>query len=142
MNDQAADVSVSNDLEALAGGAAGTPADIPAKPQADPTPSVNTVFSTAPLLMDIKLPIRVRMGRTHLNLRAITQLGSGSVVELDCSVNDPVEIVVNDRVIAEGEVVVVAGNYGVRITRIAGASELGQSSTAESQLRSLSDRLK
>jgi flagellar motor switch protein FliN/FliY len=142
MNEQTTDVSVSNDLEALAGGAAATPADVPASPQAGPASAPTNVFSTAPLLMDIKLPIRVRMGRTHLNLRAITQLGSGSVVELDCSVNDPVEIVVNDRVIAEGEVVVVAGNYGVRITRIAGANELGQPSTAESQLRSLSDRLK
>jgi len=96
----------------------------------------------APLLMDIKLPIRVRMGRTQLSLRAITQLGSGSVVELDCSVNDPVQIVVNDRVIAEGEIVVVGGNYGVRITRIAGGGEAETRSGAEQELRQLSERLK
>lgn len=103
----------------------------------------SAIFATAPLLMDIKLPIRVRMGRTQLSLRAITQLGSGSVVELDCSVNDPVEIVVNDRVIAEGEVVVVSGNYGVRITRIAGANDLGPGVTdSERQLRRLSEQLR
>lgn len=73
----------------------------------------------APLLMGVKLPIRVLLGRTQLCLREITQLGNGAVVELDCSPDDPVEIIVNDRVIAQGEVVVVSGNYGVRITKIA-----------------------
>ena len=67
--------------------------------------------------------------------------GLGSVVELDCSVNDPVEIVVNGRVIAEGEIVVVGGNYGVRITRIAGS---GAETTlgAEQQLRQFSENLR
>src|SRR5579863_3144199 len=95
-------------------------------------------FLAAALLMDIKLPIRVRLGRTQLSLRAITQLGSGSVVELDCSVNDPVEIVVKDRVIAEGEVVVVEGNYGVRFTRIAGGVVQEEGRTSD-QLRKRSD---
>src|SRR5579859_4230398 len=70
--------------------------------------------SAAPLLMGVKLPIRVLLGRTQLCLRDIAELGSGAVVELDCSPDDPVEIIVNDRVIAHGEVVVVSGNYGVR----------------------------
>jgi len=99
-------------------------------------------FLAAALLMDIKLPIRVRMGRTQLSLRAITQLGSGSVVELDCSVNDPVEIVVNDRVIALGEVVVVAGNYGVRITKIPSRQEDPQAESGASDLFSLSQKLR
>ena len=73
----------------------------------------------APLLMGVKLPIRILLGRTQLSLRDIAQLGNGAVVELDCSPDDPVEIIVNDRVIAHGEVVVVSGNYGVRITKIA-----------------------
>ncbi len=73
--------------------------------------------------MGVKLPIRVLMGRTQMCLRDITLLGSGSVVELECSPDDPVEIVVNDRVIAQGEIVVVGGNYGVRITRIATGGE-------------------
>jgi len=96
---------------------------------------------TAPLLMDVKLPIRVLMGRTQLCLRDITQLGSGSVVELDCSPNDAVEIVVNGRSIAHGEIVVVAGNYGVRITQIAGQPEALKDQPADA-LRNLSERLK
>ena len=61
-----------------------------------------------------------RSVRTHTALPPRhRQLGNGAVVELDCSPDDPVEIIVNDRVIAHGEVVVVSGNYGVRITKIA-----------------------
>lgn len=95
----------------------------------------------APLLMGVKLGIRVLMGRTHLALRDVVRLGNGSVVELDCSPDDPVSIVVNDRLIAQGEIVVVDGNYGVRITRIAS----GQQPTddkAETDLLGLSERLK
>jgi flagellar motor switch protein FliN/FliY len=91
--------------------------------------------------MSVKLPIRVLMGRTQMSLREITQLGNGSVVELDCSPDDAVALVVNDRVIAQGEVVVVGGNYGVRITRIASGNEGGQPAAGNDLLR-LSERLK
>ncbi|HEX4593410.1 MAG TPA: FliM/FliN family flagellar motor switch protein [Bryobacteraceae bacterium] len=77
------------------------------------------------LLLGVKLPIRVLLGRTQLCLKDVAQLGNGSVVELDCSPSDPVEVIVNDKIIAHGEVVVVGGNYGVRITRIAGATDPG-----------------
>jgi len=97
--------------------------------------------STAPLLMDVKLPIRVLMGRTQLCLRDIAQLGSGSVVELDCSPSDAVEIVVNGRAIAQGEIVVVAGNYGVRVTRIAGQAGIANDQPGD-ELRDLSEKLK
>jgi flagellar motor switch protein FliN/FliY len=91
-----------------------------AAPVTPPSPGTS---QAAPLLMGVKLPIRVLLGRTQLSLRDIAQLGSGAVVELDCSPDDPVEIIVNDRVIAHGEVVVVSGNYGVRITKIGSRSE-------------------
>src|ERR1700732_4710258 len=61
----------------------------------------------APLLLGVKLPIRVLLGRTQLCLKDVAQLGSGSVVELDCCPSDPVEVIVNDKVIAHGEVGVV-----------------------------------
>ena len=97
------------------------PADSVQEP-AQGTPAASqpaaSTSQAAPLLMGVKLPIRVLLGRTELSLRDITQLGSGAVVELDCAPDDPVEIIVNDRVIAHGEVVVVSGNYGVRITKI------------------------
>ena len=96
----------------------------------------------APLLMGVKLPIRVLLGRTELCLRDIAQLGNGAVVELDCSPNDPVEIVVNDRIIALGEVVVVAGNYGVRITKIPSRQEDSQTESDASDLFSLSQKLR
>jgi flagellar motor switch protein FliN/FliY len=94
--------------------------------------------------MGVKLPIRVLLGRTVLSLRDVAQLGSGAVVELDCSPDDPVEIIVNDRVIAHGEVVVVSGNYGVRITKIASHHRDPESETgdAPSDLFSLSQKLR
>src|SRR5271156_3655495 len=65
----------------------------PARPAAAPS-------QAAPLLMGVKLPIRVLLGRTQLSLRDVAQLGSGAVVELDCSPDDPGEVIVNGRVIA------------------------------------------
>jgi flagellar motor switch protein FliN len=105
--------------------------------QSSGSPSV-----AAPLLMGVKLPIRVLLGRTQLALRDITQLGNGAVVELDCSPNDPVQILVNDRVIAHGEVVVVSGNYGVRITKIATREDNSEPSGADSDLLRLSEQLR
>lgn len=99
-------------------------------------------MQAAPLLMGVKLPVRVLLGRTELPLREIAQLGNGAVVELDCSPDDPVEIVVNGRIIAHGEVVVVAGNYGVRITKIASGHSEPETDSPASDLRSLSQNLR
>ena len=101
----------------------------------------SSVSHAAPLLLGVKLPIRVLLGRTQLCLRDVAQLGSGSVVELDCSPNDPVEVIVNDKIIAHGEVVVVGGNYGVRITRIEGVASSGQQ-VGQNELLNLSEGLK
>lgn len=109
----------------------------PIASQPSPGPS-----QAAPLLMGVKLPIRVLLGRTQLCLRDIAQLGSGAVVELDCSPDDPVEIIVNDRVIAHGEVVVVSGNYGVRITKIAVHHQDPQTESESSDLLTLSQKLR
>ena len=73
---------------------------------------------TAGLLMDIKLQVRVLFGRTNLRLREVLKLSSGSIVELDRSPDDIVELVVNNRVIARGQVVVIEGCYGIRVTEI------------------------
>jgi flagellar motor switch protein FliN/FliY len=67
------------------------------------------------VILDIDLPVVVRFGRTDLPLRQLTRLGPGSVIDLGRSADDPVELLVSDRVIARGEVVIVSGNYGVRI---------------------------
>ncbi|HSW39773.1 MAG TPA: flagellar motor switch protein FliN [Acidobacteriota bacterium] len=70
------------------------------------------------LLLDVELPISVLFGRSEMPLKDVLKLGPGSVIELDKSVNDPVTIIVNDKAIAIGEVVMVDGNYGVRIIEV------------------------
>ena len=70
------------------------------------------------LLLDVELPISVSFGHCEMALKDVLKLGSGSVIELDKSVNDPVSIIVNHKPIAKGEVVMVEGNYGVRILEV------------------------
>ncbi len=70
------------------------------------------------LLLDVELPISVSFGHSEMQLKDVLKLGAGSVIELDKSVNDPVTIVVNHKPIAKGEVVMVDGNYGVRILEV------------------------
>jgi flagellar motor switch protein FliN len=66
-------------------------------------------------ILDIELPLIVRFGRTELPLRALTHLGPGSLIDLGRSADDPVDLLVSNRIVARGEVVVVGGNYGVRV---------------------------
>lgn len=75
------------------------------------------------IILDVMLPITVRFGRAELTVQALTGLGPGSVLELDRSPDDPVEILINGRMIARGEVVVVGGNYGVRVTEVTSAGD-------------------
>jgi flagellar motor switch protein FliN/FliY len=70
------------------------------------------------LLLDVELPISVSFGNSEMQWRDVLKLGAGSVIELDKSVNDPVLIIVNQKPIAKGEVVMVDGNYGVRILEV------------------------
>lgn len=69
-------------------------------------------------VLDVDLPLVVRFGVTSLPLRTLSGLGSGSVVDLNRAPEDPVDLLVGDRVIARGEVVVVDGQYGVRVTEL------------------------
>jgi flagellar motor switch protein FliN len=70
------------------------------------------------LLLDVELPISVMFGRSEMMLKDVLKLGAGSVIELDKSVNDPVSIIVNHKPVAKGEIVMVDGNYGVRILEV------------------------
>jgi flagellar motor switch protein FliN/FliY len=78
---------------------------------------------TFELLLDVELPVSVSFGRAALKLQDAIKLITGSLIELDRGLNDPVELLVNNCVIARGEVVVVEGNYGVRITEIVSQKE-------------------
>jgi flagellar motor switch protein FliN len=75
-------------------------------------------YGTFGLLLDVELPVSVSFGKATLPIRDVIKLTTGSVVELDRAVTEPVDLVINNRVIARGEVVVVDGNYGVRIAQI------------------------
>ena len=70
------------------------------------------------LVLDIGLNITVELGRTHMEIKEVLDLGPGSVVVLDKLAGDPVDLIVNDRLFARGEVVVIDENFGIRITDI------------------------
>lgn len=74
--------------------------------------------SNLKLVMDVELNVSLRFGQCQLPLRDVLDLTSGSVIELDRDVDDPVELLLDGRVIARGEAVIVDGNYGLRITEI------------------------
>lgn len=82
---------------------------------------------TIGLLLDVDLPVSISFGKTRLPMKEVLKLTTGSIVELDRDVNDPVEVLVNQRLIARGEVVVVEGNYGVKIQEIASRNQRLQS---------------
>ena len=75
------------------------------------------------LLMDVQLPVSIRFGETEMLLEDIVKLGVGSVIELNSGIDQPVELVVNNRTLARGEIVTVDGFYGIRITEITSAGE-------------------
>jgi flagellar motor switch protein FliN/FliY len=70
------------------------------------------------LVMDVELNVSLRFGQRQMALREVLELGSGSVIELDRMVDDPVELYLDGKLIARGEAVVVDGNYGLRVTEI------------------------
>jgi len=70
------------------------------------------------LVMDVELNVSLRFGQRQLPLHEVLELVSGSVVELDRQVDDPVELLLDGKVIARGEAVIVDGNYGLRVTEI------------------------
>lgn len=75
------------------------------------------------LLLDIDIPISVRMGSAKLFLKDILGLGPGNIVELEQNADDPIELAINDKVIARGEVVIVDGYFGFRIKEIVSKAE-------------------
>ena len=70
------------------------------------------------LLMDINLPVSIELGRTKMSIADILGLGPGSVVELNKLAGEPVDVLVNYKIVAKGEVVVIDENFGVRITQL------------------------
>lgn len=70
------------------------------------------------LIQGVELDVRLRFGSRQMPLREIAAISSGSIIELDKEVEEPAELLLGERVVARGEVVVVDGNYGLRITEV------------------------
>lgn len=74
-------------------------------------------------LLDIPLQVKVEVGRTKMQINELLQLGKGSVVELNKLLGEPFEVLVNEKLVARGEVVVVNDHFGVRLTDIISPNE-------------------
>ena len=95
----------------------------PEKPVAKPATKPEAAAGPLDLLLDVELPVSVSFGRAQLMLKDIIKLTTGSIVELNRALSEPVEVIVNNCVIARGEVVVVEGNYGIRIKQVVSRQE-------------------
>ena len=106
--------------QSSSGSPAGKESDALVDRPRDSTPSANSKMD---LLMDVEMPLSVSFGRAQLPLKEVIKLTTGAIVELNRNVSEPVEVIVNNCVIARGEVVVVEGNYGIRIHQIVSRAE-------------------
>lgn len=108
--------------------------DAPVQPEAKPAPQERPQTAakaaqegffpgSVDLLLDVELPVTVSFGRAQLMLKDVIKLTTGSIVELNRALSEPVEVIVNNCVIARGEVVVVEGNYGIRIKQVISRQE-------------------
>ncbi len=75
------------------------------------------------LLSDVELHVKIELGRTRMLVEDVLRLGGGSVVELDKLAGDPVDVYVNDRLVARGEVLVLNDNFCIRISEIIASRE-------------------
>jgi flagellar motor switch protein FliN len=93
--------------------AAAAPISVPA---ASPGPTLSPGIE---LLLDVELEATLRFGSCEMPLGQLLDLGPGDVVQLDRNVSDPVDLIVGDKIVARGEVVLVNGNFGLRVTEVA-----------------------
>ncbi|MCG8395227.1 flagellar motor switch phosphatase FliY [Bacillus atrophaeus] len=89
----------------------------------DPNEAPQAHLNNLDMLMDIPLSITVELGRTKRSVKEILELSAGSIIELDKLAGEPVDILVNRRIVAKGEVVVIEENFGVRVTDILSQAE-------------------
>jgi flagellar motor switch protein FliN/FliY len=109
--------------EALAGSLETRAATSAATAGGEATSAIDDEASNLELLLDVELEASIRFGQKELLLKDVLNLRPGAVVELARQVNEPAELLVAGRLMARGEVVVVEGNYGLRITEILGPAE-------------------
>jgi flagellar motor switch protein FliN/FliY len=96
-------------------GKAGRPGPVE---EAPPPPKTHEAPLSLDYLLDVPLTISVRVGESRMLIKDLLQLGQGSVVELDKLAGEPMEVLINDQLVARGEVVLVNDKYGIRLTDI------------------------
>ncbi|MDH5430076.1 MAG: flagellar motor switch protein FliN [Nitrospirota bacterium] len=119
-------------MEALAQEAAAKPAgsgETSMQPSSQPSPSVppsaslGSQDSNLDRILDIPLVLSAQLGNTRMLIKDLLQLGPGSIVELDKLAGEPLEVLVNERLVARGEVVMVNEKFGIRLTDVISATE-------------------
>jgi flagellar motor switch protein FliN/FliY len=113
---------LSPEFEDALGGPAGS------EPAAVPVPASTVRMNPSDVLMHVQVPVSVSFGATQIRMKELLSLSAGSVVELDQALQDHVEVRVNNRVIARGEVVAVDGHYGVRVLELVSGESPGRGS--------------
>ena len=113
--------------QAIAESTAAAPAAVPAAAQIFQNfggdPAKGSVMNELDMILDIPVQITVELGRTKLAIKNLLQLAHGSVVELDAMAGEPMDVLVNGTLLAQGEVVVVNEKFGIRLTDIITPSE-------------------
>ena len=120
--DRAWTILVRDEVRAPQAAAAPPPKAEPAKPAAAAAAPQPTAPATSPgieLLLDVELDVALRFGCREMPLGEILDLGPGDVVQLDRHIADPVDLIVGDKIVARGEVVLINGNFGLRVIEVA-----------------------
>ncbi len=127
MTQEEIDALISGGVDEEAGGETDAAQDGSVETQAASFPEMeyggeDTIFSPLDpkleLLYDLQLPVSIELGRTNMLIRDILRLGRGSVIEFDKLVSEPVDVLINGKKVAEGEVVVIDKHFGIRITTL------------------------
>ncbi len=84
-------------------------------------PQTNEDPAVLAMLHELPMPVAIELGRTSMSVQEVLALGRGSVIQLDRLAGEPIDIFVGDRRFAEGEVVIIGEQFGIRITRIVGS---------------------
>jgi flagellar motor switch protein FliN len=85
--------------------------------------TARNVEAASDVVLDVGVTLTLEVGRAQLTIREFLQLAPGSIIELDRPAGDPLDVYVNDRLVAHGEVVMVSEHYGVRFTEPVGSAD-------------------
>lgn len=107
------------ELQAASSPPSPPPQALPLEPLS-PAPAVRADDAGLDLLQDVRVNLRVELGSARMQVQDILRLGAGSVVPLDSLAGDPVNLYVNDRLVARGEILVVNDNFAIRVLELVG----------------------